>query len=56
MDPIKKVLTNYVPKNMEECLEWLDKFIDSKDKKGILNMSEREFIGRSHHGLGADFT
>jgi len=50
MDREMEVLKKYVPKNLDECLQILDQMM--LDKNELLNVTEDEFIGMSHHGLG----
>ena len=50
MDQIKEVLATYIPKNLDECLQWLDKLV--VDKKEVFKASEDRFVGMCHHGLG----
>jgi hypothetical protein len=50
MEKIDKVLTAYIPKNLDECIEWLDKFV--ADKADMVKETEDHVVGMSHHGLG----
>ncbi len=50
MDKNDKVLAKYIPKNLDECFVWLDRFV--VDKEEMLKDSEDRIVAMSHHGLG----
>jgi hypothetical protein len=50
MDHIKEVLKNYIPKDIDECMEWLDTFV--VDQGTIKKIPEDKFKAMCHHGLG----
>lgn len=41
---------DYIPHNLEEAFEWIDKYV--VDIKDFIKCDEDEAIGMSHHGLG----
>jgi hypothetical protein len=42
------------PTNLEECLQYLDEFFTSEDKKTIRGLDEKNFSAISHHGMGQE--
>ncbi|WP_303923383.1 DUF6794 domain-containing protein [Draconibacterium sediminis] len=42
----------YIPKDLDDCFNQLDKFWNDSIKTEVSNMSEDEFIGSSHFGIG----
>jgi hypothetical protein len=50
MNKTREVLAKYIPKNLEECFQWLDEFLN--DKEYMFELTENSMVVESHHGLG----
>lgn len=42
----------YIPKNLEDCFREIDLAWDEKNRNEIKSMTEEQFLGNSHFGMG----